>query len=135
MKNTIILILLVILAGIGINRFIEQNSTANLMKQPIPTPAPLPQPSPTVAAPVAQVASNDDPNRPCDFSHGLTMSVPTSSKQTIGEIVKNQQEAESKPPRPRLKCLLELSPDAIGNILQKSSMGMQDGRAGIIVKK
>lgn len=143
MKNLLILVLSIALISIGANAVFKPSPvpvvTAFQLPTPAATPALTPSPVPTadsavansnvVAAPVG----SDDPNRPCDFSRGISMPVPGSANETVEEIQK-KHEADSKTPRPRLKCLKELSPEKLKTLLNNSHMGMQNGRAGIFSK-
>lgn len=88
-------------------------------------PLPLPGPNGTVVPAVAE--------RPCDYSRGLTIPVPTSADQTIEEGAARLK-TEAKKPAPRFGCLLKLSPQKIGDLMKKSHMGMRNGRAGIFMQ-
>ena len=58
-----------------------------------------------------------DPNRPCDFSKPkIGIPIPTSGDETILDGVKKQREFMKKP-KPRLGCLLELSPNKISKMI------------------
>lgn len=146
MKNLVIFVLTIALIAVGAN--------AVLMPSPSPVPAatstqlPTPAAAPAVTSSAVPASSSavatsnvvtapvasDDSNRPCDFSTGISMPVPGSANETVGDIQK-KQEADSKTPRPRLKCLKEMSGEKLRILLNNSHMGMQNGRAGIFVSK
>ncbi len=141
MKNLLILVLSIALISIGANAVFKPSPvpvvTAIQLPTPAATPALTPSQVPTADSAVANsnvvtapVASDD---RPCDFTKGISMPVPGSANETVEEIQK-KHEADSKTPRPRLKCLKELSPEKLKTLLTNSHMGMQNGRAGIFSK-
>lgn len=91
----------------------------------VAAPLPLPGPNGTVIPAVAE--------RPCDYSRGLTMPVPTSANQTIEDGAKRLKTEAAKPP-PRMGCLFKLSPQKMTDMIKNSHMGMKNGRAGIFME-
>jgi len=72
--------------------------------------------------------------RPCDFSGGVSLRVPTSADETVEQGIAKQK-ADAVKPKPRFGCLLKLSPQKFSSMLLHTHMGMQNGRAGIFANK
>lgn len=72
------------------------------------------------------------PQRPCDFSNsnGLSIPVPHSADQPIGDIVRQHQASLSRP-KPRLNCVNQLSAQSLANALLKTHMGMRCDSKGL----